>query len=467
MVDFLKLAQPGITELSPYQPGKPVEELERELGIADIIKLASNENPLGPSPVVTASIAGQLAELARYPDGSAYQLKDKLQARLGIVPAMVTVGNGSNDVLELVARVFLGPGLESIVSEHSFVVYPLVTKSLGAKLTVIPAIDFGQDLEATLAAISDQTRIVFIANPNNPTGTWVNKQSLLSFLDAVPEEVLVVLDEAYAEYVSEPDYPNGLELVGNYPNLIVTRTFSKAYGLAGLRIGYAVSHPDIADLMNRVRQPFNVNAMSLAAALVALDDEAHLQESIRINNEGMKMLTDACDQLGLGYIPSVGNFLTIDCGRDAMPVYEGLLRAGVIVRPIGVYGMPNHLRVTIGLPEENMRFIDSLREALSGSVREALSGSVREALSGSVKEALSGSVREALSGSVKEAFSGSESKALSGGKEALSGSVKEALSGSESKALSGSESKALSGSESKALSGSESKALSADLKQDG
>ena len=413
MVDFLKLAQPGITELSPYQPGKPVEELERELGIADIIKLASNENPLGPSPVVTASIAGQLAELARYPDGSAYQLKDKLQARLGIVPAMVTVGNGSNDVLELVARVFLGPGLESIVSEHSFVVYPLVTKSLGAKLTVIPAIDFGQDLEATLAAISDQTRIVFIANPNNPTGTWVNKQSLLSFLDAVPEEVLVVLDEAYAEYVSEPDYPNGLELVGNYPNLIVTRTFSKAYGLAGLRIGYAVSHPDIADLMNRVRQPFNVNAMSLAAALVALDDEAHLQESIRINNEGMKMLTDACDQLGLGYIPSVGNFLTIDCGRDAMPVYEGLLRAGVIVRPIGVYGMPNHLRVTIGLPEENMRFIDSLREALSGSVREALSGSVKEALSGSVKEAFSGSESKALSGSESKALSGSESKALS------------------------------------------------------
>ena len=375
MIDFLKLAQAGITELSPYQPGKPVEELERELGIADIIKLASNENPLGPSSLVKESISGQLAELARYPDGSAYQLKEKLQTTLGIAPAMVTVGNGSNDVLELVARVFLGPGLESIVSEHSFVVYPLVTKSLGADLTVIPAIDFGQDLKATLAAISHRTRIVFIANPNNPTGTWVNKQSLLSFLDAVPEDVLVVLDEAYAEYVGELDYPNGLELVGDYPNLIVTRTFSKAYGLAGLRIGYSVSHPDIADLMNRVRQPFNVNAMSLAAALVALDDEVHLQESIRINNEGMEMLTNACDQLGLGYIPSVGNFLTIDFGRDAMPIYEDLLRSGVIVRPIGVYGMPNHLRVTIGLSEENARFIDSLREALSGSESKAPSGS--------------------------------------------------------------------------------------------
>ena len=378
MVDFLKLAQPGITELSPYQPGKPIEELERELGIVDIIKLASNENPLGPSRVVIESITGQLAELARYPDGSAYQLKDKLQAKLGIDPAMVTVGNGSNDVLELVARVFLGPGLESIVSEHSFVVYPLVTKSLGAELIVIPAIDFGQDLNATRAAISDRTRVIFIANPNNPTGTWVDKQSLLSFLDAVPEKVLVVLDEAYAEYVAEPDYPNGLELVDDYPNLIVTRTFSKAYGLAGLRMGYSVSHPDIADLMNRVRQPFNVNAMSLAAALVALDDEAYLKESVRVNNEGMKMLTDACDQLGLGYIPSVGNFLTIDFGCDAMPIYDGLLQEGVIVRPIGVYGLPNHLRVTVGLPLENKRFIDSLKKLLGAGVKKTVSTDLKQ-----------------------------------------------------------------------------------------
>ena len=378
MVDILKLAQPGITGLSPYQPGKPAEELERELGIVDIIKLASNENPLGPSRIVTESIAGQLADLARYPDGSAFQLKDKLQAKFGIDPAMVTVGNGSNDVLELVGRVFLGPGLESIVSEHSFVVYTLVTKSLGAELTVIPAIDFGQDLKATRAAISDRTRVVFIANPNNPTGTWVDKQSLLSFLDAVPKKVLVVLDEAYAEYVAEPDYPNGLDLVGDYPNLIVTRTFSKAYGLAGLRLGYSVSHPDIADLMNRVRQPFNVNAISLAAALVALDDEIHVKESIRVNKEGMGMLTEACDQLGLGYIPSVGNFLTIDFGFDAMPIYDGLLREGVIVRPLGVYGMSNHLRVTVGLPLENKRFIDSLKKVLSAAPKKAVSTDLKQ-----------------------------------------------------------------------------------------
>lgn len=364
MTDFLKLAQHGITELSPYQPGKPIEELERELGITDIVKLASNENPLGPSPKVKADLTQHLDELARYPDGSAYLLKARLHEELGIDPARITVGNGSNDVLELMARVFLGPGLESLVSEHSFVVYPLVTRSLGAMLTEIPAKDFGQDLEATLAAVSVKTRMIFIANPNNPTGTWVDRDALTHFLDAVPGEVLVVLDEAYFEYVDEPDYPNGLELVDRYPNLIVSRTFSKAYGLAGLRIGYAVSHPDIADLMNRVRQPFNVNAMSLAAALIALDDKAHLEESIRVNREGMKFLTEACQQMGLDYIPSVGNFLTIDFGRDALAIYNALLQEGVIVRPIGVYGLPNHLRVTIGKPAENARFIDALQKVL-------------------------------------------------------------------------------------------------------
>lgn len=365
MVDFTTLAQPGITELKPYQPGKPVEELERELGLTDIVKLASNENPLGPSAKVVSGLAEQLSELSRYPDGSAFLLKNKLQQTFGLDPERITVGNGSNDVLELIARVFLGPGLESIVSEHSFVVYPLVTKSLGADLKVIPAKHFGQDLDATVAAISAKTRIIFIANPNNPTGTRVSLPVLVKFLDQVPEEVLVVLDEAYFEYALEKDHPNGLELVDQYPNLIVTRTFSKAYGLAGLRIGYAVSHPEIADLMNRVRQPFNVNAMSLAAALIAIDDTAHLAESVQTNTQGMKFLTQACSQLGLEYIPSAGNFLTVDVGRNAMPIYDALLSEGVIVRPIGVYGLPNHLRVTVGLPSENARFVDALQKVLT------------------------------------------------------------------------------------------------------
>ena len=364
MVDFYKLARPGITDVSPYQPGKPVEELERELGISDIVKLASNENPLGPSSKVTAGLAKQLEQLSRYPDGSGYLLKRKLQEKLGLDPSTVTIGNGSNDVLELIARVFLGPGLESIVSQHSFVVYPLVTKALGAELNVIPAKDFGQDLAATAKAISDKTRIIFVANPNNPTGTWVNESSLRNFLAQVPGDVLVVLDEAYFEYVIEPDYPNGLALVKDFDNLIVTRTFSKAYGLAGLRIGYAVSHPDIADLMNRVRQPFNVNAMSLAASLIALDDDEHVNKSVQLNTEGLKFLNEACGQLGLNYIPSVGNFLTIDFGREAMPIYDALLKEGVIVRPIGVYGMPNHLRVTVGTTNENARFVDALQKVL-------------------------------------------------------------------------------------------------------
>jgi len=365
MTDFMKLAQRGITELSPYQPGKPTEELERELGITNSVKLASNENPLGPSKKVIQKLPDLLSSLARYPDGSGYELKQRLQDKYGIESNRITIGNGSNDVLELIARVFLGPGLESIVSEHSFVVYPLVTKSLGADLNVIPAKNFAQDMSATLAAVSEATRIVFIANPNNPTGTWVNESDLRMFLDGIRDDVLVVLDEAYFEYVSVDGYPNGLKLVDEYPNLIVTRTFSKAYGLAGLRIGYSVSHPDIADLMNRVRQPFNVNSMSLAAALVALDDDEHLKRSIDVNAEGLAFLAQACDEMGLGYIPSVGNFLTIDVGKDASKVYDALLMEGVIVRPIGVYGMPNHLRVTVGLPEENARFKVALQKVLS------------------------------------------------------------------------------------------------------
>ncbi len=368
MADFLKLAQPGITELSPYQPGKPTEELERELGITNIVKLASNENPLGPSPKIADELNRQIAELARYPDGSAYLLKNKLEAMTGVSPDRITVGNGSNDVLELVGRVFLGEGTESIISEHAFVVYPLVTKSVGAGLKVIPAKNHGQDLEATLAAITDQTRMIFIANPNNPTGTWITEDTLTAFLDQVRDDVIVILDEAYFEYAAGIEgYPNGLTLVDRYPNLVVTRTLSKAYGLAGLRIGYSVSNPDIADLMNRVRQPFNVNSMSLAAALIALDDQEHVDRSVAINAEGMKFLEDALSQLGLGAIPSAGNFLTVDFGRDAMPIYDALLHEGVIVRPIGVYGLPNHLRVTIGTPDENARFIDALQKVLNAA----------------------------------------------------------------------------------------------------
>lgn len=363
--NYIELTTPGIRELQPYQPGKPVEELQRELGISDVIKLASNENPLGPSPKVVAGLANDLNELARYPDGSAYNLKQKLAGFLDVLPENLTMGNGSNDVLELLARVYLRPGLEAIVSQHSFVVYPLATKVTGATLKVIPAKNFHQDLSATLDVVTEKTRMVFIANPNNPTGTWIDETTLTSFLDQLSDDVLVVLDEAYFEYVQEPNYPNGIALFKKYPNVVVTRTFSKAYGLAALRMGYAVSHPDVADLMNRVRQPFNVNSMSLAAAELALDDQDHVQKAVELNYAEMQRVTAACEEMGLGFIPSVGNFVSVDFGRDAMPIYDALLREGVIVRPIGGYEMPNHLRITIGLADENDRLLSAMAKVLS------------------------------------------------------------------------------------------------------
>lgn len=362
--NYLELATPGIRELQPYQTGKPIEELQRELGISSIIKLASNENPLGPSPDIAAAITAALPELARYPDGSAYRLRHKLAKFLDVEPDNLTMGNGSNDVLELLARVYLRPGLEAICSQHSFVVYPLATKVTGATLKVIPAKDFNQDLDATLNAVGPNTRMIFIANPNNPTGTWIDDSTLTNFLDQLRDDIIVVLDEAYVEYVDDAAYPDGIALFKRYPNVVVTRTFSKAYGLAALRMGYAVSHPDIADLMNRVRQPFNVNSLSLVAAEVALDDQAHVNQAVALNREGMLTLTAACEDMGLSYIPSAGNFVSIDFGRDAAPIYESLLREGVIVRPVGGYQMPNHLRVTIGLAEENARFIEALQKVL-------------------------------------------------------------------------------------------------------
>ena len=362
MTDFIGLALPGIKGLQPYQPGKPIEELERELGLIDAVKLASNENPLGASESVRELLQAAFSQLARYPDGSAYELKNRLAKFLGVSTEMITVGNGSNDVLELLGRVFLQPSNEAIVSQHSFVVYPLVTKAVGAKLTVIPAKNYRQDLRATLKSIQSETRMVFIANPNNPTGTWVSEAELIEFLENIPEDVLVVLDEAYFEYVDEVGYPDGIGLVKKFPNLIVTRTFSKVYGLAALRIGYAVSHPDIADLLNRVRQPFNVNSMSLVAACAALDDQTHVQKSVDLNCSGLEYFMESCNEMGVSYIPSVANFLTIDLERDVMSVYERLLRMGVIVRPIGVYGLPNHLRVTTGLATENERFIKALKK---------------------------------------------------------------------------------------------------------
>ncbi len=371
--DFLSLATPGVRTLQPYQPGKPESELRREYGLSDIVKLASNENPLGPSPRALTAIRDALSGLARYPDGNGFELKTALSAKLGISMAMLTLGNGSNDVLEMAARAFLTPEDEAVFSEHAFAVYPIVTQAIGATARVAKGnppnhpMPYGHDPAAMLALINDRTRLVFVANPNNPTGTWLKTAELEAFLAAAPEQVIVVVDEAYGEYVeAEADCPKALRWLDRFPNLIVTRTFSKVYGLAGLRVGYAVSHPQIADLLNRVREPFNVNSLALVAAAAALDDVEHLKRSKALNRAGMKQLQDACRRLGLNWLPSVGNFLCVDMGRPGREIFLELLKRGVIVRPVDNYGLPRFLRISIGAEAENARLIEALGEVLKG-----------------------------------------------------------------------------------------------------
>lgn len=359
-----RLATRGVKGLSPYEPGKPISELEREYGVRAAIKLASNENPLGPGTQATEAATAALNEVARYPDGNGFALKQALAEQLDVGREQITLGNGSNDVLDLIARTFAGGKREVIYSAYAFAVYSLVTQSVGARAVVTPARDWGHDLDAMRGAVTERTCLVFIANPNNPTGTWVDAASLERFIGSLPEHVLVVVDEAYAEYIALPDYPHCVSWVDRYPNLIVTRSFSKAYGLAGLRVGYGISHPDIADLLNRVRQPFNVNSVALAAARAALYDNEHLVRSVEVNRHGMKQLTAAFKRMGLDYIPSAGNFVSVDVGQPAAGINEGLLRNGVIVRPVASYGMPNHLRVSVGLERENRRFLAALQKVM-------------------------------------------------------------------------------------------------------
>ena len=364
--DYQSLAVKGVQALSPYQPGKPIDELARELGLNPdrIIKLASNENPLGPSPKALAAVRDVLDELCRYPDGNGFDLKQALSARYGVKPSQITLGNGSNDVLEVITRCFADQTSEVVFSQYAFAVYPLVTQAIGATGVSVPAREYGHDLNAMAEAVTGRTKLVFVANPNNPTGTVHGAEAIEAFLSRIPERVLVVLDEAYCEYLQGDGYVDGLSLLERYPNLIVTRTFSKAWGLASLRAGYSVSSPEIANVLNRVRQPFNVDTLALAAATAVLDDEQYLQRAREVNAEGMKQLETAFNEMGLDYIPSAGNFIALNVGEQAADINQLLLEQGVIVRPIAGYGMPGHLRVSIGLPEENDRFIESLARAL-------------------------------------------------------------------------------------------------------
>ena len=371
-IKLTDLATPGIASLPSYKPGKSADEVERELGLTRAIKLASNENSLGPSKKVLETLAdGALTrdrfDLCRYPDSSGASLKRALADLHDIRPEQITLGNGSNDVLELAARSIVTSAHEVIYSENAFIVYHLATHSLGATPVVVPTRDHRHDLAAMLDAVTERTRLIFLDNPGNPTGSWIGRERLRSFLASVPEDVIVVVDEAYYEYAASlrDDYPDSIEFQPDFPNLVTTRTFSKAYGLAGLRVGYAVSHPDLADLMNRVRQPFNVNVIALLAAEIALADQEHLRRSVAMNDQGMQALTGAFAELELGWFESIANFVSFDLGRPAEDIYQALLMEGVVVRQIVEYGLPNHLRVTIGQQHENAEFIRALNKVLA------------------------------------------------------------------------------------------------------
>ena len=363
-MQYINIANEGVKSLSPYQAGKPIEELERELGITNIIKLASNENPFGFPESAKQAIINQLNDLTRYPDANGFELKAAVSKKFGVAPNQVTLGNGSNDLLELFAHTFAGEKDEIIYSQYAFIVYPLVTKAINAVAREIPAKNWGHDLDGFLAAINEKTKLIFIANPNNPTGNFLTEAEVDRFLAKVPENVVVVLDEAYTEFTAENERLNSFGLLQKYPNLIISRSLSKAYGLAGLRIGYAVSNPEIADLLNRVRQPFNCNSLALASAVAVMNDDEFVKKVAENNRLEMARYEAFCQAQGLEYIPSKGNFITIDFKQPAAPIYEALLREGVIVRPIAGYGMPNHLRISIGLPEENDRFFKALIKVL-------------------------------------------------------------------------------------------------------
>ncbi len=365
-MDLQELSPAYVRSIAPYQPGKPISELAREMGLdeAKIVKLASNENPRGIGPRTRAAIDASLRDLARYPDGGGFELKQALARRFGVEQTQIVLGNGSNDVLELVSLAFLAPGTSAVYSQHAFAVYPLATMARGARGIAVPARDYGHDLDAMASAIDAATRVVWIANPNNPTGTIAQPGRLEAFVRRVPERVLVVIDEAYNEYLPADLRADTVKWLRRHPNLVVTRTFSKAYGLAGLRVGYGLMNPAVADLLNRVRQPFNVNSIALCAAVAALDDMEFVARSYAENLQGLRQIEQGAKQLGLDWIASHGNFITIRVGR-AMEVYKRLLRRGVIVRPVGGgYELPEHLRVTVGTEAENEKFLAALGASL-------------------------------------------------------------------------------------------------------
>jgi histidinol-phosphate aminotransferase len=366
--DVRSLAPEWIRSLEPYPPGLPIEEVERKLGLRGSIKLASNENPLGPSPRALEAVARALPSLHRYPDGATFYLRGRLAARHGVAPEEVLVGNGSNEIIELVVRAFMRHGDEAVMADQAFLIYSIVAQAVGGHPVQVPLRDFTHDLDAMGRAVTARTRVVFVANPNNPTGTIVRREAWRRFLQGVRgRDLVVVADEAYAEYVRDPAYPDTVHERGDGSVPVITlRTFSKLFGLAGLRVGYAVAPPPVIDLLSRVRQPFNVNGLAQVGALAALDDTEHVERTLATNREGMAYLEDALRRLGIDFVPSQGNFLLVRVGRGLV-VYDALLRRGVITRPMDAYGFPEHLRVTVGLADENRRFVETLGAVLAAA----------------------------------------------------------------------------------------------------
>ncbi|MGQ9609242.1 MAG: histidinol-phosphate transaminase [bacterium] len=362
-----RLAKEGVLSIRPYEPGKPIEEVSRELGIPeqDIIKLASNENPIGPSPLGIKAIIDCADQVNLYPDGDCYYLKNDLAEYLKVKPENLIMGNGSNDVLQIIADTFITPDDEVIYSRHAFVVYSLVTQVADAKAVIVDMKDYTHDLQAMADAITDKTKVIFIANPNNPTGTMVTSEQVEQFMKRVPDDVVVVFDEAYYEYVTRSDYPQTLKYIQDGRTVITLRTFSKIYGLAGLRVGYGITRPDIVEVLNKVRQPFNVSMVAQAAARASLKDKEHVAKSIKINSEGKEFLYKELEKMGLDYVPTEANFILIHVGRSGTEVMSKMLKKGVIVRPVGGYELPNSIRVTIGTPQQNQKFISALKEVIS------------------------------------------------------------------------------------------------------
>ncbi len=355
----------SVAALKPYEPGKPIEEVQRELGLTDVVKLASNENPLGPSPMAVAALRAAIDGLNRYPDGGSYALINKIAAHHGLSAAHIFMGCGSVEILNLLAYLFIRPGFNAVTSEHAFAIYELVVAASGGITKTVPMKDYTFDLDAIGGAVDEHTRVIFLANPNNPTGTIYRRDAWERLLARLPEHLVVVADEAYFEFVRDPGYPNALNYLADHPKLIVLRTFSKIFGLAGLRVGYGVAHPKMVNLLNNVRQPFNINLLAQAAVLAAMDDHEYVRRTLEVNAQGIEYLEREFNRLKVRFVPTQGNFFLVEVG-DGVEIYNALLKHGVIVRPMHGYQFPRHVRISVGLPEENRRLIEALTAVLGG-----------------------------------------------------------------------------------------------------